>query len=219
MEMANGRQASVKRLKMAERAQQQLELHFPGTPATFLWHRKTNDGFTTIARTLPIAMQIIDSQTKGSPAGHTLFGLWARAPDFPFVTIENPATFAAEAGFTGERAVDTWRKRMKALRDLWFIACKNGPSGDFHYVMLINPNVAVEYLQRQGKIQPGLYARFIDRVMEIGAYGEIEGFREYMQALEEYNKAQAEAAKASAEAGSAARENDGIVPADAEATG
>ncbi|MGR9145728.1 hypothetical protein ACU8MP_25700 (plasmid) [Rhizobium leguminosarum] len=211
--MANGRQSSVKRLKMAERAQQQMELHFPGTPATFLWHRKTNDGFTTVARTLPIAMQVIDAQTKGSPAGHTLFGLWARAPDFPFVTIENPATFAAEAGFTGERAVDTWRKRMKALRDLWFIACKGGPSGDFHYVMLINPNVAVEYLHRQGKIQAGLYARFIDRVMEIGAYGEIEGFREYMLALDAYNKAQAEAAQASAASGAAPPENGGSVQA------
>ncbi|WP_222079029.1 hypothetical protein [Rhizobium leguminosarum] len=211
--MANGRQSSVKRLKMAERAQQQLELHFPGTPATFLWHRKTNDGFTTVARTLPIAMQVIDAQTKGSPAGHTLFGLWARAPDFPFVTIENPATFAAEAGFTGERAVDTWRKRMKALRDLWFIACKGGPSGDFHYVMLINPNVAVEYLHRQGKIQAGLYARFIDRVMEIGAYGEIEGFREYMLALDAYNKAQAEAAQASTASGGTPPENGGSVQA------
>lgn len=214
--MANGRQSSVKRLKMAERAQQQLELHFPGTPATFLWHRKTNDGFTTVPRTLPIAMQVIDAQTKGSPAGHTLFGLWARAPDFPFVTIENPATFAAEAGFTGERAVDTWRKRMKALRELWFIACKSGASGDFHYVMLVNPNVAVEYLHRQGKIQAGLYARFIDRVMEIGAYGEIEGFREYMLALDAYNKAQTEVAQASSESGSAQPDNGGSVQETAE---
>ncbi|KAA9384119.1 hypothetical protein [Neorhizobium galegae] len=203
---------------MAERAQQQMELHFPGTPATFLWHRKTNDGFTTVARTLPIAMQVIDAQTKGSPAGHTLFGLWARAPDFPFVTIENPATFAAEAGFTGERAVDTWRKRMKALRDLWFIACKSGPSGDYHYVMLINPNVAVEYLNRQGKVQAGLYARFVDRVMEIGAYGEIEGFREYMVALDAYNKAQAEAAQTSAASGSAQPEKGGSVDENTEAS-
>ncbi|GAA5658245.1 hypothetical protein Brsp06_04629 [Brucella sp. NBRC 13694] len=189
--MANGRQASVKRLKMAERAQQQLELHFPGTSPTILWHRKTNDGFTTVPRTMPIAMQAIDAQTKGSPAGHTLFGLWARAPDFPFVSIENPTTFAAEAGFTGERAVDTWRKRMKALRDLGFIACKKGPSGDFHYVMLINPNVTVESLYQKGKIQEGLYARFIDRVIEIGAFGEIEAYREYLAALDAQNKAQA----------------------------
>ena len=96
---------------MAERAQQQLDLHFPHVPPTLLWRRKSNDGFTTVPRTLPIAMQAIDDTSKGSPAGHSLFCLWSRAPDNPLVTVENPATFAAEAGFTGERLVDTWRMR------------------------------------------------------------------------------------------------------------
>lgn len=192
--MANGRQSTVKRLKMAERAQQQMQLHFPGVPAAFFWHRKTNDGYTTLPRTLPIAMQAIDDQSKGNPAGHTLFSLWARAPDYPFLTIENPTTFAAEAGFTGTRVVDTWRKRMKALRALWFIQTKAGPSGEFHYVFLVNPNVAVEWMKMNGQIQDGLYARFIDRVMEIGAFGEIEGFREHMELVRQ-QQAAAEAAK------------------------
>ncbi|WP_322407680.1 hypothetical protein [Rhizobium ruizarguesonis] len=180
---------------MAERAQQQMMLHFPATPPAFFWHRLRNDGFTTVPRTLPIAMQAIDDQSKGHPAGHTLFSLWARAPDYPFLTIENPTTFAAEAGFTGTRVVDTWRKRMKALRDLWFIQTKAGPSGEFHYVFLVNPNVAVEWMRMTGRLQDGLYARFIDRVMEIGAFGEIEGFREHMELVRQ-QQAAAEAAKA-----------------------
>lgn len=188
--MANGRQASAKRMKMAERAQQQMALHFPGTPSVFIWHRKTNDGFTTVPRTMPIIMHAIDAQSKGNPAGHTLFCLWARAPDTPFVTIENPATFAAEAGFQGERAVDTWRKRMKRLRELWMIQTKPGPSGEFHYVLLLNPNTSVEFMNSQGWVQNGLYARFIDRLIEVGAYGEIEAYREYCTA---YAAAQANA--------------------------
>ncbi len=178
--MANGRQASTKRLKMAERAQQQMALHFPGTSPEFIWHRKTNDGFTTIPRTMPIVMQTIDALSKGIPAGHTLFSLWARSPDTPFLTIENPIIFAAEAGFSGERAVDTWRKRMKILRELWFIMTKPGPSGEFHYVLLISPNAAVEWLRSQGKVQDGIYSRFIDRLMEVGAFGEIEALQEYV---------------------------------------
>lgn len=130
--MANGVQAKARRLKMAERAQQMLDLHFPGSDL-WLWRRKTNDGFTTIPRTMPIVMQAIDALSKGQPAGHVLFCLWARSPDHPLVTIENPAIFASEAGFSGERAVDTWRKRMKQLRDLWFIVTKPGASGEFHY--------------------------------------------------------------------------------------
>lgn len=195
--MANGRQASARRLKMAERAQQQMALHFPGTPSEFIWHRKTNDGFTTVPRTMPIVMQAIDALSKGSPAGHTLFALWARSPDTPFLTIENPMTFAAEAGFSGERAVDTWRKRMKLLREHWFIMTKPGPSGEFHYVLLISPNAAVEWLRAQGKVQDGIYARFIDRLMEVGAFGEIEALREYIAKLpvaEKTNSAEAETA-------------------------
>ena len=128
---------------MSERAQQQLELHFPDCPSAWLWRRKTNDGFTTLPRTLPLVMQAIDNQSKGQPAGHTLFCLWARSPDNPLLIIENPATFASEAGFDGERAVDTWRRRMKRLHALNFILPKRGPSGDFHYVLLLNPKISI----------------------------------------------------------------------------
>ena len=179
--MANQKQAASKRLKMSERAQQQLDLHFPGFPSQWLWRRKTNDGFTTLPRTLPLVMQAVDAQSKGQPAGHTLFCLWVRSPDHPLVTIENPATFASEAGFYGERAVDTWRRRMKRLRELNLIQSKAGPSGDFHFVLLLNPNVAMEWMRVNGFVQDGLYGRFLDRLIEVGGYGEMEAIRAYSE--------------------------------------
>jgi hypothetical protein len=185
---------------MAERAQQQLDLHFPGLPAHWLWRRKTNDGFTTVPRTLPIVMQAVDDQNKGQPPGHTLFCLWARSPDNPLVTIENPATFACEAGFEGERAVYTWRRRMKALREAKMIATKPGPSGEFHYVLLLNPNVAVECMRQSGKVQDGLYSRFIDRLFEVGGGSELEPIR----AMWEQERAAKAAAESAAAANSAA---------------
>lgn len=175
--MLNIKQAKAKRMGMAERAQQIMELHFPGFPAQWLWRRSSNHGFSTIPRTLPIAMQAIDDQSKGHPAGHTLFCLWARSPDHPVVTIENPATFAGEAGFSGERAVDTWRRRMKKLRELNFIATKEGTSGEFHYVLLLNPNVAIKWMHGHKLIQDGLYGRFLERAADIGAYSDIEAIQ------------------------------------------
>lgn len=175
--VANGKQASARRLKMAERAQQLLELHFPGWPEAWLWHRKRNDGFITIPRTLPVVMQAIDAQSKGQPAGHTLFCLWTRSPDHPVLSIENPATFAAEAGFMGERAVDTWRRRMKRLRELNFIQTKPGASGEFHYVLLLNPNAAMEWMRAHRLVQDDLYSRFLERLTDVGAFGEIEAVR------------------------------------------
>ena len=155
-----------------------MELLFPGFPSKLLWHRKTNDGFTTIPRTLPIIMQVIDMQSKGQPAGHTLFCLWARSPDYSLIVIENQVTFAAEAGFIGERAVDTWRKRMKKLRELRMIRTRPGPSGEFHYILLVNPNAALQWMRSRGLVQDGIYARFVDRLAEVGASGEIEAILE-----------------------------------------
>jgi hypothetical protein len=195
--MANGKQATAKRMKMAERAQHQMDIHFPNMPGAWVWRRKTNDGYTTIPRTLPIAMQAIDMQSKGQPAGHTLFCLWARSPDHPLITIENPVTFASEAGFIGERAVDTWRRRMKRLRELWFIQTKPGASGEFHYVLLMNPNAAMEWMRTASLMQDVLYARFIERVVDVGAYGEIEAVREYWKVQQ---AAQAAAATAATQA-------------------
>ncbi|WP_241313403.1 hypothetical protein [Burkholderia cenocepacia] len=179
--MANGKQASVRHVKMAERAQHLLELHFPGMPEVWLWHRKRNDGFITIPRTLPIVMQAIDAQSKGQPAGHTLFCLWARSPDHSLLSIENPTTFAAEAGFVGERAVDTWRRRMKRLRELGFIQTKPGASGEFHYVLLLNPNAVMEWMRSQNLVQNDLYSRFVERLADIGAFGDIEPYRAWLQ--------------------------------------
>lgn len=196
--MANGKQATARRLKMAERAQQQMDIHFPDAASAWVWRRKTNDGYTTVPRTLPIAMQAIDAQSKGQPAGHTLFCLWARSPDHPLITIENQSTFASEAGFIGERAVDTWRRRMKRLRELMFIQTKPGPSGEFHYVLLLNPNAAVEALRSKGMVQDVLYSRFIERVIDVGAFGEIEAFREYWKENAASAAEQAQAAQKAA---------------------
>lgn len=193
--MATQRQSRHRRLTMAERAKQQMDIHFADYPDALLWYRKLNDGYSTIPRTLPLAMQAIDAQSKGQPAGHTLLCLWIRAPDYPFLTIEAPATFAAEAGFTGERAVDTWRRRMRTLRDLGFIKAKKGATGDFHYVLLLNPNVSIEELGRSDKVQTVLYGRFRDRLIDIGAQSDIEDYDDYLKGLEKVTKIAAKPSK------------------------
>lgn len=195
--MTNVKQAQARRLKMAERAQQQLDLHFPGWPEIWVWNRKRDAGFISVPRILPIAMQAIDNYApKGSPAGHTLFCLWARSPDHVMVTIPHPATMAAESGFHGLRAVDTWRKRMKVLRDLGFIVPKKGPSGEFHYVLLMNPIAFVERMYQGGHVQVELYSRFLERLADMGALNQLEAFRAEWQRMRDEAAAQAAAAPA-----------------------
>ncbi|MES2538354.1 MAG: hypothetical protein V4632_21045 [Pseudomonadota bacterium] len=163
----NATQAAAKKSSMAERAKGLRENFFPEIPPEWLWLRKRNDGYTTIPRTLAIVMAIIDSLSKNKPCGLTYFVLWCRAWDDPMLTIDNPAVFAAEAGFSGERATVTWRQRMKTLKDLGFIACKEGATGGFHYVLILNPHLVI-WKQRE-KIAQSLTMRLYDRGQEIGA--------------------------------------------------
>lgn len=196
--MATQKQSRRRRLNMTERAEEQMKIQFPDYPEELLWKRSRNHGFSTIPRTLPLAMQAIDAQSKGQPAGHVLLCLWIRAPDHPLLTIDAPTAFATEAGFEGERAVDTWRRRMRSLRDLGFIEAKEGSTGDFHYVLLLNPNIGVENLQRQGKTQTSFYGRFRDRLIDIGAERDIKDYDDYLEdlALEKAAVAKAAAKKA-----------------------
>lgn len=196
--MTNLKQALAQRMKMADRAQQQLELLFPNVPDIWIWNRKRDHGYISVPRILPIAMQAIDEHLKGVPAGHTLFCLWARSPDHVLLTIPHPATFAAEAGFYGKRAVDTWRKRMKVLVELGFIVPKKGPSGDFHYVLLTNPIAATERMYQTiapdgtRQVRAELYARFIERLAEIGAHGQLKAFQDAWNAMRVAQAAAAE---------------------------
>lgn len=163
----NATQAAVKKAKMADRAKGLRENFFPEVPQEWLWLRKRNDGYTTIPRTLAMVMAIIDSLSKNKPCGLTYFVLWCRAWDDPLLTIENPAVFAAEAGFSGERAVITWRQRMKTLKDLGFIACKEGATGEYHYVLILNPHLVI--WKQRDTIAQSLVMKLFDRGHEIGA--------------------------------------------------
>jgi hypothetical protein len=46
-------------------------------------------------------------------------------------------------------------------------------------------------MRTQGKVQDLLYGRFVDRLVEVGAYGEIEALREFWQSQAAANAAAA----------------------------
>ena len=163
----NVKQQAVRRSRAQEKSLKLREEYWPDLKDGDLWDRKKHHGFTTIPRTMPLLMNIIDSLSKNRPAGQAYLVLWCRAFDESLVVIENPATFAAESGFTGERALTTWRQRMRTLQELGFIDCKDGSSGAFHYVLLRDPHTVVRKLKE--RIQAGLYRQLLDRALDIGA--------------------------------------------------
>ena len=100
--------AAAKRISKAlEKAKALRDSIWPELDEDTLWNRKAATGFTTIPRTLPLIMNIIDDQTKNKPSGSAYFVLWCRTFDHSLLVIDNPMTLAVEAGFSGERALST----------------------------------------------------------------------------------------------------------------
>lgn len=163
----NQRQTSNKRLRQKERAIEKRKEFFPNVTEDWLWERKRNDGFTTIPRTMPHVMAIIDNLTKPKPCGTTYLTLWCRAWDDPMLTIDNEAVFAAESGFSGERAVYTWRQRMTLLQKNRFILCAPGPISKFQFVLILNPHLVIKSMPETEMV--GLRRQLFDRGTEIGA--------------------------------------------------
>ncbi len=151
----------------------QLELRnrlWPDLDEKRLWHRKRNDGFITIPRTMPLVCKILDGLTSGRPASRPYFDLWCRSWDEAFVTISDERERAFYSGLTGQRAVYVWRERMSSLENLGFIDIKPGPRGKFNYVLLWNPHAVIEEAREKGSpnIPDVDYYALTERITEIG---------------------------------------------------
>ena len=156
-----------KAAKAQEKNKSLRDSFWPNVDEGLLWDRKLVKGFTVIPRTMPVLMNIIDALTKNKPGGRSYFVLWCRAFDHSMLVIDNPMTFASEAGFTGERALSTWKDRMASLKELGFIDAKQGPAGPYHYVLIFNPHKVIWNLR--DKIQDGLFQQLQVRAIDIGA--------------------------------------------------
>ena len=62
--------------------------YWPKVTDEELWSRKLYSGYTSIPRTMPQVMNIIDALTKNKPAGRTYFVLWSRTFDESLLVIE-----------------------------------------------------------------------------------------------------------------------------------
>jgi hypothetical protein len=136
-----------------------------------LWHRKRNDGFITIPRTMPLIMSIIDDLTKGGPAGMTYAELWCRSFDEMYVSLSKSKEMAFCSGFTGQRAERTWAEKIRKLADLGFIKIKGGQAGHLSHALIMNPYLVIKKMHEDKVI--GLsqekYDALVERAVEINA--------------------------------------------------
>ena len=161
----------IARQKLTEKQLKLRKKLWPEIDENRLWNRKKRTGFTTIPRTMPIIMNIMDSLSKGKPVSNTYLEIWCRAFDECVVTLSKPLELAFHAGFTGQRALQTWRERVRILSELGFINVKEGASGKMSYVLVLNPYEVIEQHRKNGHpgISKDMYNALVDRAIEIGA--------------------------------------------------
>lgn len=166
----NRKEKSTRSKRISENKLKLRNELWPIIDQSLLYDRTKESGFTTIPRTMPLILSLMDELSNGKPVSSTFLSLWCRVFDEGMVVLKNPKELAFEAGFTGERAETTWRTRMKTLVDLGFISAKPGTSGEFHYILIFNPHKIIEKLKAANKIhQTAAYNAYYERLVEIGA--------------------------------------------------
>jgi len=143
---------------------------WPDVTNEMLWDRQKRFGFVVVPRLMPLIMHIMDGLSeKGFPVGQTYFELWSRLYDELFLTLNRPEEMAFHAGFSGQRALRTWKDRIRRLAELGFIELKPGPLGDLSYAIIFNPFHVIKRAYLQGKVPEDRWRALMIRANEIGA--------------------------------------------------
>lgn len=164
--MATTREASA----IAKKQLALRELHWPGAEPN-LWHRSANKGFTTIPKTMPMILKIMNEMTKGTPVSTTYLTLWCNTWDNSFVVLNKHGEMANASGFGGQRGEHTWATRMRKLQELRFIDIKPGKSGPLSNAIIWNPHLVLRW--HHTNKTPGLteasYNTLVEWALEVGA--------------------------------------------------
>jgi hypothetical protein len=177
----NVKQANTKINKAKEDTIAMRKQLWPEVTEDHLWliGDRRKKGFSSMPRVMPMLMNLIQDASKqvskkSIPAGRTYLVLWCRVFGEGMVNIDNEIVTASEAGYTGERALTTWREHMRVLKALGFIDFKVGQAGPMQFVLLFNPYKVVKSLKEKKWIPEDEYNKLYQRAGQIGARPDLE---------------------------------------------
>jgi len=158
--------------KAATRRLQLRDTLWPGIEAQ-LWHRTTEDGWSTISRTLPLIMTLIDLLKPGKDASRVYLELWCRQFDDSFVQIDDEEGLAYSCGYmTPTRNVRSLRERLELLEELGFIEIKPNGSRKYGYVLLLHPHKVAKNIRERNsnpEIRDKWWGAWAKRALEVGS--------------------------------------------------
>ena len=157
--------------KPLARKREELREHlWPGSESV-VWDRRSNDGFATIPRLLPLIVTLIQSHSQKGDTSSVYYELWSRSFEEGIVSVTDEEEHAFCAGYTGPRAVRTWRERIESLEKRGFIWVKPSGNRSIGYILILNPLMVAAKIRRENpsKVAERWWTMFVKRASEIGA--------------------------------------------------
>jgi hypothetical protein len=143
---------------------------WPDVTDNMLWGGDNAKGYSQVPRVMPLMMSIMDDLSgKGFPVGQTYLEMWCRLREEGFLALNKPEEMAFHTGFSGQRAVRTWKDRVKRLADLGFIDVKPGPSGELSFAIFFNPYHVIKREYLKGNVQEAKWQALVMQALDIKA--------------------------------------------------
>jgi hypothetical protein len=127
------------------------------------------DGWFKAPRTLPLLLVLLKTKAlrgKESPAT-TYLELLSHHYGGGLIELRAESEHAHAAGFTGARAVRSWKERIAALEKIGFIKTQGLGAQKLKYVLLMHPVNVVERLRSAGELDGDWWETYRARQFEV----------------------------------------------------
>ena len=128
-------------------------------------------GFATVSRLMPWICTLI-RELSGGRAGDpssVYLELWCKDWGQGIISIQDEQECAFAAGYSGNRAVRTWKERMFKLVETGFILARQEGNREYGQVLLLNPLAVCAELHDKGSVPDEWWTSFVRRAGEIKA--------------------------------------------------
>lgn len=134
-----------------------------------VWDRKTEKGFCTVPRTLPLVLSLIKHLTKSLDASRVYLELWCRVFDEGLIEVRDEEAHAYASGYESpKRNIRSWQERIKTLEEFGFIKTKPSGSKKYGHILLIHPHRVVQDLKAKGQVPERWWGAYVQRATEVG---------------------------------------------------
>jgi len=161
------------RRKVTEADTRRAELRDQLWPGSERWiwsiHNEKIVGFATMSRLTPWICSLMRDLSGGKDPTSAFLELWCKDWGQGIISINDEQECAFASGYSGNRAVRTWKERMFKLVELGFIVVKQVGNREYGEVLLVNPVSVCARLHAQGRVPEAWWASFVKRAGEIKA--------------------------------------------------